>query len=233
MEQNTGIAFSFVVRAYNAKKTLARSIASALSQDFDGSYEIIVVDDGSTDGTAEILNQFVDARVSLIQQENRGIIGASRTGLEASRGAVVMLLDADDEAFSHTLRAVIPEFADPSIDYVYGDYYEEFEGTKKLVKATDVFKVPAGGIAWRREKLCAAGGLIGDTAFPEYELLLKMWGSWKGAYIAEPLFLYHRSAFSITGDRNLVERSIKTLRAKFPEHAEQVNLIRNYDPLAI
>ncbi|HCM43475.1 MAG: Glycosyl transferase, family 2/glycosyl transferase family 8 [Candidatus Kaiserbacteria bacterium GW2011_GWC2_49_12] len=232
MEQNTSITFSFIVRAYNAKKTLGRAIESALSQDFDGPYEVIVVDDGSTDGTAEVLSSFTDERISLIQQENKGLIGASQTGLEAARGVVIMLLDADDESFSHTIRTVMPKFADSSIDYVYGDYHEEFEGTTKLVKASDVFKVPAGGIAWRREKLRVAGGFVGDTIFPEYELLLRMWGSWRGTYIAESLFLYHRDVSSITGDRKLVERAIEIICAKFPERAEQVNLIRSYDPLA-
>ena len=69
MEQNTSITFSFIVRAYNAKKTLGRAIESALSQDFDGPYEVIVVDDGSSDDTAERVKKY-KSRVKYIYQTN-------------------------------------------------------------------------------------------------------------------------------------------------------------------
>lgn len=86
---------SIVVPAYNAAATIAETLRSLLAQTF-GDFELIVVDDGSTDRTAEIVERFEDPRIRLVRQANRGLAGAHNTGIAASRGEFVGFCDADD-----------------------------------------------------------------------------------------------------------------------------------------
>lgn len=86
---------SVVVPAYNAATHVEAAVASALAQTYPH-LEVIAVDDGSSDGTAEKLRAFTDPRVRVIEQPNRGACVARNRGLEASTGAFVQYLDADD-----------------------------------------------------------------------------------------------------------------------------------------
>jgi glycosyltransferase involved in cell wall biosynthesis len=86
---------SVVIPAYNVERWLGGTMQSVLSQTYQD-LEIIVVDDGSTDRTAQVVEAIKDERVSCIRQENRGLSGARNTGILAARGRYVALLDADD-----------------------------------------------------------------------------------------------------------------------------------------
>jgi glycosyltransferase involved in cell wall biosynthesis len=86
---------SVIMPAFNAERYLAVAIDSMLGQTFED-FEIIVVDDGSTDRTADILAACDDPRVRPIRQENRGIAGALNTGLAAASAPLVARMDSDD-----------------------------------------------------------------------------------------------------------------------------------------
>lgn len=88
---------SVIVPAYNASTTIAETLASALRQTFEN-IEVIVVDDGSSDDTAIIVERFMarDGRVRLIRQANGGVARARNAGIAAAKGAYVAPLDADD-----------------------------------------------------------------------------------------------------------------------------------------
>ncbi|WP_138466177.1 glycosyltransferase family 2 protein [Poseidonocella sp. HB161398] len=86
---------SIVVPAYNAAATLPETLSSLLAQTFSD-YEIVVVDDGSTDRTAAIARAFGDRRIRLVQQPNRGLAGARNSGIAAARGRYIGFCDADD-----------------------------------------------------------------------------------------------------------------------------------------
>ena len=90
----TSSLVSVVIPAYNCARFVAEAVQSVLDQDY-GNKEIIVVDDGSTDGTLEILRGFGDA-IHLIAQKNAGPPVARNNGLHAVRGEYVAFLDADD-----------------------------------------------------------------------------------------------------------------------------------------
>ncbi|MBS5462016.1 MAG: glycosyltransferase family 2 protein [Collinsella sp.] len=100
---------SVIIPAYQAERTIERAVSSALSIPYDA-IEVIVVDDGSTDGTAGILDAVAagDHRVRLVRQENRGRSVARNKGFSISRGEWVMFLDSDDfllpEAFDSMLE---------------------------------------------------------------------------------------------------------------------------------
>lgn len=89
--------FSVVIPAYNAANHLQRSVGSILNQTYED-YEIIIVNDGSTDGTLESARTFQDDRVIVIDLEsNQGVHSARNAGIEKAKGKFIFFLDADDE----------------------------------------------------------------------------------------------------------------------------------------
>ena len=231
MEHDSKIKVSVIIRAYNSEATLSRAIRSALAQDLPrGSFEVIVVDDGSTDGTARLLERYAsNPLVILAKQENRGISEAANSGIRIARGAYIIFLDADDELLPSSVSALSTVLDESSADYTYGEYFEEYGGVRTRVHPKDPFKAPIGAFAWRREKLLSEGGFAGDTIFPEYDILLRTWGLWKGVRISAPVFTYHRSKNSMTSDIPRVKDAIRLLNDKYPERSPQITLIRSYD----
>lgn len=94
---------SVVIPLYNKEAIVARSIGSVLSQSF-ADFEVVVVDDGSTDRSAEIVRAFDDPRVRLVSQENGGPSKARNTGTRHANGDWIIYLDADDEMLPDTLE---------------------------------------------------------------------------------------------------------------------------------
>ncbi len=94
MESPTTLpTFSVIIPTYNRAHTLPRAIESVLAQSFKD-YELIVVDDGSSDETAKILERYP---IRVIRQPNSGVSAARNRGIEAARGQIIALLDSDDE----------------------------------------------------------------------------------------------------------------------------------------
>lgn len=94
---------SVIIPLYNKAPIIEKCLQSVLSQDYDD-FEVIVVNDGSTDRSAEIVRQIHDPRLRLIEQENRGPSAARNTGIKAAEGEWLYLIDADDEMMSGALK---------------------------------------------------------------------------------------------------------------------------------
>ena len=119
--KNVNKQVSVIIPAYNCEKFVAEAIESALRQDY-APVEVIVVDDGSTDGTKEEILKYKSS-VNYIYQENQGLGGARSTGIEHAKGEYVAFLDADDILHDGFIGRQIA-FLDknPEIDIVYFDY---------------------------------------------------------------------------------------------------------------
>lgn len=87
--------FSVIIPAYGVEKYIGAAIESVLSQTYKN-FEIIVVDDGSPDRTVEICQQFIDPRIKIVSQKNRGLAGARNTGIRHAHGDYLAFLDGDD-----------------------------------------------------------------------------------------------------------------------------------------
>lgn len=115
--------FSVVIASYNYGHLLPRAVESALNQDFDGDWEVIVVDDGSTDDTPDVIRPWLD-RVHYHRKKNAGHCAANNTGAELASGHWICFLDADDEllpgALSHFHKAVAA--APESVAVISGGY---------------------------------------------------------------------------------------------------------------
>jgi glycosyltransferase involved in cell wall biosynthesis len=97
---------SVIVPLYNKSAYVGRALASISSQTF-ADFEVIVVDDGSTDGGAEIVTEHRDPRVRLVSQQNRGPGTARNRGIEQSSGMLFAFLDADDEWLPNYLQRAV------------------------------------------------------------------------------------------------------------------------------
>lgn len=92
---NTAPLVSVIMPAYNADKTIGRAIESVLNQTYSN-IDLIIVNDGSTDKTSEVVRQYYDTRIVLINQPNKGLSGARNSGLEKVKGDYVAFIDSDD-----------------------------------------------------------------------------------------------------------------------------------------
>jgi GT2 family glycosyltransferase len=128
--------FSVVVAAFNSESTITSAIESVMIQT-ETSYEIIVVDDGSTDATAAVVAGIDDPRVRLLLQENGGTAAARNAGIVKARGRYVALLDADDLYLPHYL-----EFARAALErnaragFAYTDAYPFEAGSGRVRRQT-------------------------------------------------------------------------------------------------
>jgi glycosyltransferase involved in cell wall biosynthesis len=114
------IRISTIIPAYNSASTIGRAVDSACAQTCEGQ-EIIVVNDGSTDGTADILESY-GRKIIAISQPNRGRSAARNAGLAIARGEYIAFLDADDEWVAHKLATQIPALdSDPGCVLVYSN----------------------------------------------------------------------------------------------------------------
>ena len=111
---------SVIITTYNRARYLPQSIDSVLRQGYQN-IEIVVVDDGSTDNTKEVLQQYPE--VKYVYQSNQGISAARNTGIDNSIGECLVFLDADDWFFDNSLNVSVAVLeAHPQAAFVYGTY---------------------------------------------------------------------------------------------------------------
>ena len=148
---NESPKFSVIIPVYNSAETLPRAIESVVEQTWPA-YEIIVVDDGSTDNSMQVANGFA-SKVRVIQQSNAGVSAARNRGAESATGDWLAFLDADDWYYPDRLKWHAEWIGrDADLDFLTGDYeYRREDGT---LISTSMVLHPSG-----REMLGKAGGL--------------------------------------------------------------------------
>lgn len=133
---------SVVMPTYNRADLVQRAIRSVLSQTFED-FELIIVDDGSTDDTANVLQKFarLDKRIRLLKNDtNKGISYSRNKGQQAARGQYIFILDSDDQALPLTLERLINVMEkNPQLDAVSGGFY--YEDTPDAIEQS--LKTPA------------------------------------------------------------------------------------------
>lgn len=121
--------FSVVIPLYNKEQYIAKTLESVLNQTFEN-FEIVVVDDGSTDKSCEIVKSIKDSRIRLICQENGGPSKARNRGIQEAKGELIAFLDADDEWLSEKLQLQYA-FAIENPDIVWSCTGYRVEGGKR------------------------------------------------------------------------------------------------------
>ncbi|MCA1926061.1 MAG: glycosyltransferase [Thiobacillus sp.] len=150
--------FSVVIPAFNAESTLARAIESVRAQSWPA-HEILVVDDGSRDATADIAARY--AEVKLVRQPNRGVSVARNAGAAAATGDWLAFLDADDWYAPDRLRLHAEWIADDgALDFLTGDY--EYRDAAGVLIGTSMAQHASGRAVLAR----AAGSLRATMETP-------------------------------------------------------------------
>ena len=198
---------SVIVAAYNCEQYIEKAMQSIFAQTVsDRDYEVIVVNDGSTDNTLDTLNKYND-EIKLISQPSRGLAAACNRAIEEAKGDYIIRLDGDDyfdrRLLSSTLKVLESE---PRYYCVYTDRYEinALDNTKVRVNVgeNNIFNMIGCGILFRRETFDKIG-LYRDLLFEEYDLMLRFFDNGlKGYYLQEPLYYYVRYESSMTNQQN-------------------------------
>lgn len=125
---------SVIIPTFNREETIGRSITSVLNQSYSN-FELIVVDDASTDNTFEVVEQFADERLKYFKlDKNLGGAGARNLGIEKSQGYLVAFQDSDDEWLSNKLKSDIKIFEkNQDVDCVFSRYWQVNGKFSKLV----------------------------------------------------------------------------------------------------
>lgn len=113
---------SVIVPVYNAEQYVSKCIESLLCQTF-GNFEILLINDGSTDTSAEICRRYVcqDSRVKLFEQENQGVCSARNKGLDVASGELITFVDSDDWMESNGLEILFNQYKATNADLIVAD----------------------------------------------------------------------------------------------------------------
>jgi len=194
---------SIVVPAYNEIVGIERAVRSLAASAYP-EFEIIVVDDGSTDGTADIVERLGVEGVTVLRQRNQGKPAALNRGIGAARHSVIVMVDADTVFEEETLRRLVQPFADPGVGGVSGntkvgnrrrllgrwqhiEYVMGFNLDRRLYDSLQCMPTVPGAIgAFRRQALQDVGGVSGATLAEDTDLTLAVGrANWRVVYVEE------------------------------------------------
>lgn len=138
---------SVVMPLYNNEKEVQRAIASVFAQSYQ-QFELIVVNDGSTDNSLYIVQSYRDDRITVIHQKNQGVSAARNIGIRAAKYGLIALLDADDEwdpDFLKTIIALSETFPECSV-FATNYYYRDQQGTVREAVLRGLAPMPFRGV---------------------------------------------------------------------------------------
>ena len=126
---------TIIIPVYNVEKYLREAIDSAINQTYKN-LEIILVDDGSTDKSGEICDEYIklDNRIKVIHKKNGGLSDARNAGLDSCTGKYIMFLDSDDFLEPDAVENMYNEIVEKDADYVIGNYINATEEGEKWEK---------------------------------------------------------------------------------------------------
>lgn len=161
--ENTEIKLSIVVPVYNVSKYLVKCLDSLLSQDLPlNEYEIIVVDDGSTDDSGMLADEYAKKHpkfIKVIHQENRGLSGARNSGIKIAKGKYIQFVDSDDYLEPNVLKTLVDKMESDNLDILRFNYqnvneqYEVFEPYKHHKPFVDYRDEVCDGVTFLNERL--------------------------------------------------------------------------------
>ena len=183
--------FSIIVPAYNEEKTIGACLQSLINLDYPD-YEVIVIDDGSTDATLREAKRFASLGVKVLHQENKGKAEALNRGIRASTGDLILTVDADTRLDREALKRLRRRFMNPKIGAVAGNIKvsvtygilniiqaAEYTTTINLTRKAEsmfgcVMIVPGPIAAFRRDAIVRAGLFSSDTFAEDFDVTMKV-----------------------------------------------------------
>lgn len=210
---------SVIIPLYNKEKHIKDTINSVLVQTYKN-FELIIVNDGSTDGSGKIVNEYNDSRIRIIDKVNEGVSAARNAGIENSIYSFISLIDADDlwkATFLEEMVSFISEFPDASL---YGSGYElqyqpsltipanlgipnDFKGYLDYFnKAKDNTLYTSSSVVFRKEDFHSIGGFDNTLKRGEdIDLWIKFALQKKLAFFNKPLVIYKLNSSNRASDK--------------------------------
>lgn len=215
---------------FNAEKYLGEAIDSILQQSFKN-FELIIIDDGSTDDSLKIINEILDSRIRLIRNyENRGLVYSLNLGILESRGQFIARMDADDVSVPERFRLQIGLMHDEKLD-ICGSNWAQVDSTGHLfatfkapssyeqIVATLATTVPYahGSIMLRKSFLSNHQLGYRDCYGEDYDLWIRFFGCGaKFGSVDETLYFHRFHKSSITSKKSVEQaKASKLLRRAF------------------
>ena len=181
---------SVIVPVFNEEAGIGATLASLLDTDYPGTVEVIVVDDGSTDRTAAIVESVALPSVKLIRKANGGKPSALNSGITVAQADILVLVDGDTVFQRDTIRHVVAPFADARVGAVSGntkvanrggilgrwqhiEYVIGFNLDRRMFDVLQCMPTVPGAVgAFRRSTLAQVGGVPGDTLAEDTDLTM-------------------------------------------------------------
>ena len=225
---------SVIVPAYNVEKYIKTCLDSLINQTYSN-FEIIVINDGSTDQTEEILRIYQsNPKFRIYSQKNGGLSAARNRGIKLANGELVCFIDSDDSVKSDYLeKLVAPFIEDVDVDITVCGYQEKFENsvinhvlksqkitgrkaTEDLLIKQQDFNVLAWNKLYRKSLFTDCNieypaGQIHEDNLTTYKLFSH---AQKVFYISDVLYIYQRTHSEITKNRYSEEKTLKRLQVK-------------------
>jgi glycosyltransferase involved in cell wall biosynthesis len=235
---------SAVLPTHNRLALLPRAIASVLGQ-ADVGFELIVVDDASSDGTAPYLATLSDPRVRVITaQTNLGPSGARNRGLEAARAPVVAFLDSDDAYRPRRLAAPLAALRDPDIVAVLSSALKHDRGAPREARIPDLtlqsaafewalicdlIPVEATSLTVRRDAAAAVGGFSAALRLAEdREFLIRLARRGSGRLVSEVLWEKSWVDDSLSNDWRKAGAGLRAYLHERPEYLARFPALASY-----
>ena len=246
---NSAPLISVIVPAYNVEKYIKTCLDSIIAQTYFN-FEVIVINDGSTDQTEKILNEYEsNSKIRIFSQKNGGLSAARNHGLKLANGELVCFIDSDDSVKSDYLeKLVAPFFEDSDVDITVCGYQEKFEknvinhilktqkitgyqATEDLLIKQQDFNVLAWNKLYRKSLFTDYHieypvGRIHEDNLTTYKLFFH---AQKITYISDELYIYQRTHSEITKNRYSEEKTLKRLEAKEQMAIEAGQYLQNSD----
>lgn len=231
---NSAPLISVIVPAYNVEKYIKTCLDSLINQTYSH-FEIIIINDGSTDQTEEILRSYQsNPKFRIYSQKNGGLSAARNHGLKLANGELVCFIDSDDSVKSDYLEKLVAPFIDcADVDITVCGYQEKFEkseidhvlktqkitgyqATEDLLIKQQDFNVLAWNKLYRKSLFTDYDieypvGQIHEDNLTTYKLFSH---SQTVVYISDVLYIYQRTHSEITKNRHSEEKTLKRLQAK-------------------
>lgn len=189
-----------LIATFNQSRFICNAMDSLVAQTLPKeNFEIIVINDGSTDDTSFALSAYRDS-IRLIERENRGLVATCNEGLELARGSYFARVDSDDWVAPEWLECLLNAITgNPEACCVYPDRYEVFGERQHYIKAEpgNIYTLEACGTLFITEGLRKAGGFR-PFLLEEYDLYLRLQKEGVFTHFPRPLYMYRKHSESMT-----------------------------------
>jgi glycosyltransferase involved in cell wall biosynthesis len=225
---------SVIIPTRNRSQLIRRAIQSVQDQTYHD-FEIIIVDDASTDDTAEVVGEFEDQKIKYIRHEQtKGAPAARNTAVRISNGEYIAFIDDDDEWLPEKLQMQISAFraAKPKVGIVYSAFWR-IEGTKKTFFPSAKIRKKQGNL----QKALLSGNFIGlptaivkrqcfekagffDESFPrlqDWEFFIRCAQQYQFMYIDKPLLISYHTDKSISSDHTAFLKALELITDKYSD----------------